>query len=241
MEKICIPVDVIDNPPFPIISEKMSDKESLLPVGVDDETVLPLLQVFDAVAASIAIGAPTSEGDKSTPESMNNRQQPPEFTEGKEIPTLEHSSSQRRTASAESVADQWNEDELKSKSPQFSPLDNEVIFSKNSSKNGSVKKLNPAAPEFSCPPSQQIPLLQVLLPISGPISDRNNYQFFSKDGTDIEKHTVSFNPSYSIEEIHSEDGQNHASNGSDDKDFDMEYAMEQECFYSKVSTPTYHN
>ncbi|CAI9114899.1 OLC1v1015716C1 [Oldenlandia corymbosa var. corymbosa] len=36
-------------------------------------------------------------------------------------------------------------------------------------------------------------------------------------------------------------GLNDASNGSDDDDFDMEYAMEQESFYSKVSAPIYHN
>ncbi|CAI9095250.1 OLC1v1031148C1 [Oldenlandia corymbosa var. corymbosa] len=189
LEKICILMDIIDRPPLPLISKKMAEEESPRPVGVDDETVLPLLKVFDAAAASIAAAAPMSGGNKSTPQSIDNRRQPPEFTEGKEIPTSEHSSSQRRTASAESVAQSMDrkslsqsdpivsvskEDELKSKSPQFSPSDNEVIFPKNSSNNGSVKKLNPAAPKFSCPPSQQIPLLQVLLPISGPISDRNN-------------------------------------------------------------------
>ncbi|CAI9095253.1 OLC1v1031151C1 [Oldenlandia corymbosa var. corymbosa] len=256
LEKIGILVDIIDRPPLPLISEKMAEEESPRPFGVDDETVLLLLKVFDATAASIAIAAPMLEGDKSTPQSIDNRWQPPEFTEGKEIPTSEHSSSQRCTASVETVAlskdpkslsqsdlivSVSKEDELKSKSPQFSPSDNEVIFPKNSSNNGSVKKLNPAAPKFSCPPSQQIPVLQVLLPISGPISDRNNKQFFSKDDTEVEKHIVSFNPSYSIEEIHSEGGQNHASNGSDDEDFDMKYAMEQEFFYSEVSTPTYHN
>ncbi|CAI9102449.1 OLC1v1000724C1 [Oldenlandia corymbosa var. corymbosa] len=34
---------------------------------------------------------------------------------------------------------------------------------------------------------------------------------------------------------------NHASNGYDDDDLDMEYAMEEESFYSDVSAPTYHN
>ncbi|CAI9099379.1 OLC1v1036191C1 [Oldenlandia corymbosa var. corymbosa] len=49
------------------------------------------------------------------------------------------------------------------------------------------------------------------------------------------------NPSFSIEEINSEGEPNHAFNGSEDDDFDMEFAMEQESFYSEVSALPHHN
>ncbi|CAI9105604.1 OLC1v1004566C1 [Oldenlandia corymbosa var. corymbosa] len=120
------------------------------------------------------------------------------------------------------------EDEAKSNSPQSS--NKEGI---SSTKISSNQKLNLEAPEFNI--SHQPPLLEVLLPITAPKT------YFSKDDTEIGKNTETFNSSYLIEEINSEGGLNHASNGSDDGDFDMEYAMEQESFCSEVSAPIYHN
>ncbi|CAI9116836.1 OLC1v1018100C1 [Oldenlandia corymbosa var. corymbosa] len=129
-----------------------------------------------------------------------------------------------------------NEKKTKSNSPsmQISRSSSESIFfenNKSSSSKNSIQRLNPEAPEFTVSPQ---PILEVLLPLTAP------KLYLSKDDTEIWKNTETFNPNYLIEDIQSEGGLNHASNDSDN-DFDMEYAMEQESFYSEVSAPTYHN
>ncbi|CAI9115055.1 OLC1v1015889C1 [Oldenlandia corymbosa var. corymbosa] len=132
------------------------------------------------------------------------------------------------------------EEGLHSKSLQQFSSNNEDSFSKNkegiSSPNNSSKnfsqKLNHEAPEFTITYQPQFPLLEVLLPITTPKT------YFSKVDMETGKNTEISNSNYLIKDINSEGRINHA---SDDDDFDMEYAIEQESFYSEISAPTYHN
>ncbi|CAI9101794.1 OLC1v1039208C1 [Oldenlandia corymbosa var. corymbosa] len=122
-----------------------------------------------------------------------------------------------------------NKETSKSNSPsqQISPSSLEKEDSSpNISSNNSSQRLNPEVLEFT------ISILELIMA---------QKTYLSKDDMEIGNNTKLFNPSYSIEEINSESGLNHVSNGSEDEDFDMEYAMAQESFYSEISAPTYHN
>ncbi|CAI9100117.1 OLC1v1037047C1 [Oldenlandia corymbosa var. corymbosa] len=109
-------------------------------------------------------------------------------------------------------------------SAQPTPFD-PACLTLNEDKSQSAPKTYPEATGFSFSPRPQVPPLQVLLPLSDSNIGKNQHQFLPKDDTEAGKNSGPNNPSYLIDEIHSEGGINHDSNGSDDDDFDIEYAM----------------
>ncbi|CAI9108372.1 OLC1v1007945C1 [Oldenlandia corymbosa var. corymbosa] len=184
-------------------------------------------------------------GENPASPEENQRQQATDFWRGLETPSRPLTAQQTSVISAPVVQSilshpdfqksRVDKSQSNSLSGQYLPSNKEVISSTNSSNNSSSQKLNPAAQEFTISHQPQIPLLKDLLPITAP------KMYLSKDDTEIRKTTETFIPNYSIEEINSEGRLNHASNGSDDNDIDMEYAMEEEPFYSEISTTTFHN